>query len=158
MFVIHFFDCNVSRENLLFVSLKHQTACQLNTFNSNWWLNSPREAAVDIVLDVSENSHANVYSDILSEVVAYQNGIYYFFQIKILPDFQNTEEVCRGDLQEYHHLHFIYISFKLLQQWFKVREHASLLKMTLHHSNFLKNFTITSVEQRYWKMHRDGCF
>ena len=75
MFVIHFFDCNVSRKNLLFVCLKHQTACQLNTFNSNWWLNSPREAAVDIVLDVSENSHANVYSDILSEVVAYQNGI-----------------------------------------------------------------------------------
>ena len=76
MFVIHFFDCNVSRKNLLFVSSKKQTACQLNTFNSNWWLNFPRETTVDIVLDVSENSHANVYSEALSEVVAYQNGIY----------------------------------------------------------------------------------
>ena len=40
------------------------------------WLNSPREAAVDIMLDVSETSHGNGYSEVLSEVVACQNGIY----------------------------------------------------------------------------------
>ena len=40
------------------------------------WLNSPREAALDIMLDVSENSHGNGYSEVLSKVVAYQNGIY----------------------------------------------------------------------------------
>ena len=31
-------------------------------FNSNWSINSLREAAVDIVLDVLENSHDNVCS------------------------------------------------------------------------------------------------
>ena len=31
---------------------------------------------MDIVLDVSENSHGNVYSEVLSEVVAYQHGVY----------------------------------------------------------------------------------
>ena len=71
MFVIHFFDCNVSRKNLLFVSSKNQTACKLIIFNSNWWLNSPRETTVDIELDVSETYHGNVYSEVLSEVVAY---------------------------------------------------------------------------------------
>ena len=34
------------------------------------------EKSVDIVLDVSENSHGNVYSEVLSEVVAYQDGFY----------------------------------------------------------------------------------
>ena len=38
--------------------------------------NSPRETAVDIVLDISENSHGNVYSEVLSEVVAYEHGVY----------------------------------------------------------------------------------
>ena len=38
--------------------------------------NSRRETAVDIVLDVSENSHGNVYSEDLSEVVAYEHGVY----------------------------------------------------------------------------------
>ena len=48
-------------------------------FPANWLLlmtNSRRETAVDIVLDVSENSHGNVYSEDLSEVVAYEHGIY----------------------------------------------------------------------------------
>ena len=36
----------------------------------------PRETAVDIVLDVSKNSHGNVYSEVLSEVVARQHGVY----------------------------------------------------------------------------------
>ena len=51
-------------------------------FPANWlllivilWINSPRETAVDIVLDVSENSHGNVYSEVLSKVVAYQHGV-----------------------------------------------------------------------------------
>ena len=101
MFVIHFFDCNVSRKNLLFVSSKKQTACQLNTFNSNWWLNSLRETAADIVLDVSENSHGNVYSEVLSEVVAYQHRVYWFFQIKIFPRFSEHRKtflgvICKG--------------------------------------------------------------
>ena len=30
---------------------------------------------MEIVLDVSENSHGNVYSEVLSKVVAYQHGI-----------------------------------------------------------------------------------
>ena len=55
---------------------------------------------MDIVLDVSENSHGNVYGKVLSKVVAYQHVVYQFFQIKFSPDFQNTEEVSRGDLQE----------------------------------------------------------
>ena len=46
-------------------------SCKLITFNSNWWTNSPRETAVDNVLDVTENSHGNVYSEVLSEVVVY---------------------------------------------------------------------------------------
>ena len=35
--------------------------------------------------------------------------------------------------------------------------HASLLKVALRQRYFLKNFT-TTAEQRYWKMHQDGCF
>ena len=81
MFVIHFFDCNVSSKNLLSLFLQKIRrpvlfSCKLITFNSNWWTNSPRETAVDIVLDVLENFHDNIYSEILSEVVAYQHGVY----------------------------------------------------------------------------------
>ena len=36
--------------------------------------NSPRETAVDIVLDVSEHFHGNVYSEVLSKVVATNIG------------------------------------------------------------------------------------
>ena len=35
-------------------------------------MSSPRETAVDIGLDVSENSHGKVDSEVLSNVVAYQ--------------------------------------------------------------------------------------
>ena len=66
----------VQEEFILFVSSKNQAACKLITFNNNWCLNSPWETTVDIALDVSENSHSNVYSEVLIEVVAYQNGIY----------------------------------------------------------------------------------
>ena len=38
-------------------------------------MNSPRVTAVDIVLDVLENSHGNVCSEVLSEVAAYQHGV-----------------------------------------------------------------------------------
>ena len=31
---------------------------------------------MDIVLDVSENSHGNVYSEVLSKVAAYQHKVY----------------------------------------------------------------------------------
>ena len=39
-------------------------------------MNSPRETGVDIVLEVSENSFGNVYSEVLSKVVAYQHGVF----------------------------------------------------------------------------------
>ena len=51
-------------------------------FPANWLLlividrYSPRETAVDIVLDVSQNPHGSVYSEVLSKVVAYQHGVY----------------------------------------------------------------------------------
>ena len=51
-------------------------SCKLITFSSNWSINSPRETALDIILDVSENPHGNVYSKVLSKVVAYQHGVY----------------------------------------------------------------------------------
>ena len=31
---------------------------------------------MDTVLDVSESSHGNVFSEVLSKVVAYQHGVY----------------------------------------------------------------------------------
>ena len=37
-------------------------------------MNSPRETTVDIVLDVSKNSHGNVVSERLRKVVGYQHG------------------------------------------------------------------------------------
>ena len=43
----------------------------------------------------------------------------------------------------------------VVQSWWAL--HANLLKIALHHRYFSKNFT-TSAEQRYWKMHLDGCF
>ena len=81
MFVIHFFDCNVSSKNLLSLFLQKIRrpvlfSCKLVTFNSNWSINSPRETAVDTVLDVSENYHGNVDIEVLSKVVAYQHGVF----------------------------------------------------------------------------------
>ena len=38
-------------------------------------MSSSRETAVDIILDVSENSRSNVCSEVLSKVVAYQHGV-----------------------------------------------------------------------------------
>ena len=105
MFVIHFFDCNVSSKNLLSLFLQKFRrpvlfSCKLITFNSNWWTNSPRETAVDIKLDVWENSRGNVYSEVPSEVVAYQHGVYWSFQIKFFPGFSEQKNVSTGDLQE----------------------------------------------------------
>ena len=81
MVVIPFSDWNKSSKNLL--SLFPQKirrpvlfSCKLITLTSNWCRNSPRETAVDIVLDDLENSHGNVYSEVPSEVVAYQHGVY----------------------------------------------------------------------------------
>ena len=73
---IYFFDWNVSSKNLvsLFIQKIRRPvlfSCKLITFNSYRSINSPRETSVDIVLDVSENSHGNFYSEVLSKVVAY---------------------------------------------------------------------------------------
>ena len=73
MFFLFFFDCNMSSKNLLSLFLQKSRwrvlfSCKLITFNSNGWINSPRETAVDIALDVSENSHGNVYSEVLSKL------------------------------------------------------------------------------------------
>ena len=70
-------------------------SCKLITFTSNRSINLPREAAVDIILDVSENSYGNVYSEVFNN-----RGFINSARLKFSPDFQNTEEVSRGDLQE----------------------------------------------------------
>ena len=46
-------------------------------------------------------------------------------------------------------------SAAVVQSWRVL--HGNLLKIALHHRYFSKNFT-TVAEQRYWKMHLDGCF
>ena len=46
-------------------------------------------------------------------------------------------------------------SAAVVQSWRVL--HGNLLKIALHHRYFSKNFT-TGAEQRYWKMHLDGCF
>ena len=62
-----FFKCNVSSKNVLSLFLQKIRRSvlyfsKLIIFNtSNWSINSPRETVVDIVLDVSENSHGNAY-------------------------------------------------------------------------------------------------
>ena len=81
MFLVIFFDFNVSSKDLLSLFLQKIRrsvlfSCKLITFNSNWLINSPRKTAMDIVLDVSENSLGNVYSEVLSKVVAYQHGVF----------------------------------------------------------------------------------
>ena len=87
MFVIHFYfysffvDCSVSSKNLLSLFLQKTRqfvlfSCNLITFDSNSLINSIRETAVNILLDVSENSHGNVYSEVLSKVGANQHGVY----------------------------------------------------------------------------------
>ena len=54
----------VKQECTLVVSSKNKAVCTLflQTDNFNRSINSPRETAVDIVLDVSENSRGNVYN------------------------------------------------------------------------------------------------
>ena len=46
-------------------------------------------------------------------------------------------------------------SAAVVQSWRAL--HANLLKIALRNRYFSKNFT-TGAEQRYWKMHLDGCF
>ena len=78
MFVIHFFLTAMYQAriySLCFFKIWEG----LYFFPANWLLliaNLPRETAVDIVLDVSENTHGKIYSEVLSEVVAYQHGVY----------------------------------------------------------------------------------
>ena len=38
-------------------------------------MNSLRETAVDIALDVSEKSHGKIYIEVLSKIVAYEHGV-----------------------------------------------------------------------------------
>ena len=55
---------------------------------------------MDIILDASENSLGNVYSEVLSKVVACQMRFINSSRLKFFPDFQNAEKVSKGDLQE----------------------------------------------------------
>ena len=50
---------------------------------------------MNIVLDISENSYSNVYSQVLPTW-----GLLILPDLKVSPDFYNTKEVSRGDLQE----------------------------------------------------------
>ena len=90
-FFFFFFDCNVSSKNLLSLFL-HKIrrpllfTCKLITFNSKS-INLRRKTAVNIVLDVSQNSHLNVYSEVLRKVVAYQHGFVNSSRLKFPPDF-----------------------------------------------------------------------
>ena len=75
-----FFDCNVSSKNLLSFFIQKMRrpvlfSCKLITFNSNLSINSPKEPVADIVLDVSENSHGKVYSEVLRKAEAYQHVV-----------------------------------------------------------------------------------
>ena len=77
--IYSFFDYSVSRKNVLSLFLQKIRrsvlySCKLITFKSNLSINFPRETALDIVLDVSENSRGNVYSEVLSKITAYQHG------------------------------------------------------------------------------------
>ena len=49
------------------------------------------ETAVDIVLDVSENSQGNVCIEVLSKVIAHQHGFVNYSGLKFSPDFRNTK-------------------------------------------------------------------
>ena len=74
-----FFDCNVFCKDLLSLFLEKiwwpvLFSCKLITLNTNWSINSSRETAVDI-LDVLESPHGNVFSEVLSRVVAYQHEV-----------------------------------------------------------------------------------
>ena len=81
MFAIHFFFLTaiVKQESTLFVSSKNQAtctfSCKLITVNNNWSINSPGETVVNVGLNVSENSHGNVYIEVLSKVVSYEHGV-----------------------------------------------------------------------------------
>ena len=84
--------------------------------------------------------------------------------LKFSPDFQNTEEVSRGDLQEscsalinavMKYLNFCSSGSKLETITCKFTQ--VYMQITLRHSKFSNNFTI-SAKQKYWKMDLDGCF
>ena len=80
-------------------------------------------------------------------------------RLKFSPDFQNTEELSRGDLQKK------LFSINAVMKYLNFSSSASKLEsvtcrftqIALHHSNFSKNVTIIA-EQRYWKIHPDGVF
>ena len=63
LFCFFWMQC-VKQECTLVVSSKNETVCTLflQTDYFNWSINSPRETAVDIVLDISENYRGNVYN------------------------------------------------------------------------------------------------
>ena len=82
------------------------------------------------------------------------------FGLKFSSDFENTG----GFLGVFHKsscsalIKAVMKHLNLISSGSKLKAlHASLLRIALRHSYFLKNFTI-SAEQRYWKMHFDGCF
>ena len=54
---------------------------------------------MDIVLDVLENFHGNVYIEVLSKVVACQHVANHSW-LKFSLDFQSTEKLSRGVLQK----------------------------------------------------------
>ena len=70
LFVCLFLLQCVKQEFNLFVSSKIQTAC---TFFLQTDYFRPTEAAVDIALDVLENSNVNVCSEVFNKVVVYQH-------------------------------------------------------------------------------------
>ena len=74
MFVIHFFDGNVSRNNLLSLFLRKIEG--LYFFPANWLLLIVIDGQIRPEKQLWILSHNNVYSEVLSWVVAYQQGLY----------------------------------------------------------------------------------
>ena len=81
MFVIHIFFFSAMYQVRIYFLCLFKKSDVLYFFPaswlvlSNWSINSPGEAILDIVLEVSENSQGNVYSEVPSKVATYQHGV-----------------------------------------------------------------------------------
>ena len=130
-------------------------------FNSFWSINSPRKTAVGIVLDVSENSHGNVYSEVLSSCSLPTWGLLFLPDWSFCQIFRKQKRVLeviyKSSCSALVNAVMKYLNFHTSGLKLERELHSILLKVALHHSNFSNNFTIRA-KQRYGKMHCCGYF
>ena len=107
-------------------------------FNSFWSINSPRKTAVGIVLDVSENSHGNVYIEVLSSCSLPTWGLLFLPDWSFCQIFRKQKRVLeviyKSSCSALVNAVMKYLNFHRSGLKLERELHSILLKVALHHS------------------------